>query len=236
MKQKKIAIIMAGILAAAAAMTGCAEQNKTETQVDYTQNSQEKSEQTKQKTAGKEDSNQTADKKTKISASSNNAGDVQNSENGTDSTAGTDTDDSQTTGVDTSASEDNGSTGNGGTQSDQRADQAMIYDSEGNGRLISEADDGNWYDSDGNYYGSWEDIEDAMVNENGVTDQDGNKYYWTAPHDASEEVTDPYDLYSWDPGTNSYIPFQAAESDCSPVGRGNGWYYYDEDSGEYVPW
>ena len=81
-----------------------------------------------------------------------------------------------------------------------------------------------------------EDIEDAMVNENGVTDQDGNKYYWTAPHDASEEVTDPYDLYSWDPGTNSYIPFQAAESDCSPVGRGNGWYYYDEDSGEYVPW
>ena len=252
MKQKKIAIIMAGILAAAAAKTGCAEQNKTETQVDYTQNSQEKSEQTKQKTAeksqpdkkqvnkstsiGKEDSNQTADKKTKISASSNNAGDVQNSENGTDSTAGTDTDDSQTTGVDTSASEDNGSTGNGGTQSDQRADQAMIYDSEGNGRLISEADDGNWYDSDGNYYGSWEDIEDAMVNENGVTDQDGNKYYWTAPHDASEEVTDPYDLYSWDPGTNSYIPFQAAESDCSPVGRGNGWYYYDEDSGEYVPW
>ena len=37
MKQKKIVIIMAGILAAAAAMTGCAEQNKTETQVDYTQ-------------------------------------------------------------------------------------------------------------------------------------------------------------------------------------------------------
>lgn len=86
----------------------------------------------------------------------------------------------------------------------------------------------NWYDSDGNYYGSWEDIEDAMVNENGVTDQDGNKYYWTAPHDASEEVTDPYDLYSWDPGTNClYTQFQAAESDCSPIGRGNGWYYYD---------
>lgn len=40
MKQKKIVIIMAGILAAAAAMTGCAEQNKTETQVDYTQNAQ----------------------------------------------------------------------------------------------------------------------------------------------------------------------------------------------------
>ena len=97
MKQKKIVIIMAGILAAAAAMTGCDEQNKTETQVDYTQNSQGKSEQTKQKTAeksqpdkkqvnkstsgGKENSNQTADKKTKVFASSNNAGDVQNSGN-----------------------------------------------------------------------------------------------------------------------------------------------------------
>ena len=23
---------------------------------------------------------------------------------------------------------------------------------------------------------------------------------------------------------------------CSPVGKGNGWYYYDEDSDEYVPW
>ena len=53
MKQKKIVIIMAGILAATAAMTGCAEQNKTATQVDYTQNSQGKSEQTKQKTAEK---------------------------------------------------------------------------------------------------------------------------------------------------------------------------------------
>ena len=51
MKQKKIVIIMAGILAAAAAMTGCAEQNKTATQVDYTQNAQGKSEQAKQKTA-----------------------------------------------------------------------------------------------------------------------------------------------------------------------------------------
>ena len=77
MKQKKIVIIMAGILTAAAAMTGCAEQNKTATQVDYTQNAQGKSEQTKQKTAeksqpdkkqvnkstsgGKENSNQTAE-------------------------------------------------------------------------------------------------------------------------------------------------------------------------------
>ena len=110
MKQKKIVIIMAGILAAAAAMTGCAEQNKTATQVDYTQNAQGKSEQAKQKTAeksqpdkkqvnkstsgGKENSNQTADKKTKVFASSNNAGDVQNSGNDADNT-----DDSQNTDI-----------------------------------------------------------------------------------------------------------------------------------------
>lgn len=255
MKQKKIVIIMAGILATAAAMTGCAEQNKTATQVDYTQNSQGESEQTKQKTAeksqpdkkqvnkstsgGKENSNQTADKKTKVFASSNNADDVQNSGNDADNTDDSqNTDGSQNTYGDNNSSENNGSTGDGGNQIDQTADQAMIYDSEGNGRLISQADDGNWYDSDGNYYGSWEDISDAMVNGDGVTDQDGNKYYWTwtAPDDASEEVSDPYDLYSWDPGTNSYIHFQAAETDCGPIGRGNGWYYYDENSGEYVPW
>ncbi len=121
MKQKKIVLVMAGILAAAAAMTGCAEQNKTATQVDYTQNSQGKSEQTKQKTAeksqpdkkqvnkstsgGKENSNQTADKKTKVFASSNNAGDVQNSGNDADNT-----DDSQNTYVDKNSSENNGST------------------------------------------------------------------------------------------------------------------------------
>ncbi len=51
MKQTKIAIIMAGILAAAAAMTGCADLNITVSQVDYTQNSLEKSVKTKHKTA-----------------------------------------------------------------------------------------------------------------------------------------------------------------------------------------
>ena len=261
MKQKKITIIMAGILAAATVMTGCAEQNKTATQVDYTQSSQEKSGQTEKKqtdkgqtnksTAGKKgNTSQTADgKKTGASDTSKNTGNMQTSDSETTDTTGNsaagndadNTDDSQNTDGDNNSSEDNGSTSDDGNQIDQRADQAMIYDSEGNGRLISQADDGNWYDSDGNCYGSWEDIGRAM-DEDGVTDQNGNKYYWTwtAPDDvsddASEEVRDPYDLYSWDPGTNSYIPFQAAESDCSPVGRGNGWYYYDENSGEYVPW
>ena len=34
----------------------------------------------------------------------------------------------------------------------------------------------------------------------------------------------------------SISPFQQAETDASPVGRGNGWYYYDEESSEFLPW
>ena len=49
-------------------------------------------------------------------------------------------------------------------------------------------------------------------------------------------ISDPFDLYSWDEGTGQYIPFQQAETDVSPVGKGNGWYYYDEESNEFLPW
>ncbi|MDD3339152.1 MAG: hypothetical protein PHS82_09885 [Lachnospiraceae bacterium] len=49
-------------------------------------------------------------------------------------------------------------------------------------------------------------------------------------------VNDPFDLYSWDEGTNSYIPYQQAESDGSPIGKGSGWFYYDEESDSYLPW
>lgn len=54
--------------------------------------------------------------------------------------------------------------------------------------------------------------------------------------DDSADVNDPYDLYSWDAGTNSFIPYQQAASDGSPIGQGNGWYYYDSNSGSYLPW
>lgn len=49
-------------------------------------------------------------------------------------------------------------------------------------------------------------------------------------------ISDPYDLFSWDAGTDSYIPYQQAEGSGLPIGRGNGWYYYDEASGSYLPW
>ncbi|MDO4306702.1 MAG: M56 family metallopeptidase [Eubacteriales bacterium] len=53
---------------------------------------------------------------------------------------------------------------------------------------------------------------------------------------SSSGVNDPFDLYSWDAGTNSYIPFQQAAGDGAPIGQGRGWYYYDSDSGSYLPW
>ena len=34
----------------------------------------------------------------------------------------------------------------------------------------------------------------------------------------------------------SYIPYQQAEGAGEPVGKGNGWYYYDNDAGTYLPW
>lgn len=52
----------------------------------------------------------------------------------------------------------------------------------------------------------------------------------------TSNISDPVDLYSWDSGTNSFIPYQQAESDGSSIGQGSGWYYYDTASGSYPPW
>lgn len=41
---------------------------------------------------------------------------------------------------------------------------------------------------------------------------------------------------SWDSETGTYIPYQQADGNGEPIGRGNGWYYYDEESGAYMPW
>lgn len=69
------------------------------------------------------------------------------------------------------------------------------------------------------------------------TDEAGVEWNEAVPSsDASESVQDPYDLYSWDEETGSYIPYQQAEGAGEPVGKGNGWYYYDEEAGTYLPW
>ena len=53
---------------------------------------------------------------------------------------------------------------------------------------------------------------------------------------AAANVRDPYDLYSWDAETGTYIPYQQAEGTAEPIGRGNGWFYYDAENGNYMPW
>lgn len=55
--------------------------------------------------------------------------------------------------------------------------------------------------------------------------------------DIISQINDPFDLYSWDPGTNQYIPFQQAEGEGLPIGRGSGvWYYYDSNRNIFIPW
>lgn len=68
---------------------------------------------------------------------------------------------------------------------------------------------------------------DESYHENTETDES---------YDKTASVNDPYDLYSWDYGTNSFIPFQEAGGDGQPIGRGEGWFYYDEEIGAYLPW
>ena len=70
----------------------------------------------------------------------------------------------------------------------------------------------------------------------GASDSQTQKETEASFGNGESEVNDPYELYSWDAGTNSYIPFQQAEGNGAPIGRGNGWYYYDAESGNYLPW
>ena len=124
----------------------------------------------------------------------------------------------------------------------------VLYDIDLNGIQVKRADDGIWYDENGVSYGDLDNADESqpIVNENGeiwywngdLAEQAAEENSDNSSEDSSgtEDISDPFDLYSWDAGTGQYIPFQQAETDASPVGRGNGWYYYDEESSEFLPW
>ena len=124
----------------------------------------------------------------------------------------------------------------------------VLYDIDLNGIQVKRADDGIWYDENGVSYGNLDNADESqpIVNENGeiwywngdLAEQAAEENSDNSSEDSSgtEDISDPFDLYSWDAGTGQYIPFQQAETDASPVGRGNGWYYYDEESSEFLPW
>ncbi|MDO4338254.1 MAG: SH3 domain-containing protein [Eubacteriales bacterium] len=62
----------------------------------------------------------------------------------------------------------------------QGANGAMLYDGNGNGVLVQQADDGYWYDENGVCYGYWEEIQDAGITGAPITNENRETYYWTA--------------------------------------------------------
>lgn len=56
---------------------------------------------------------------------------------------------------------------------------SMLYDKDGNAVHIQQAEDGNYYDENGVNYGSWEDVDDAGINGDPVTNENGETYYWS---------------------------------------------------------
>lgn len=135
---------------------------------------------------------------------------------------------------------------------EQGWDSIVLYDIHLNGVEVTRGNDdtGNWYDANGVSYGNLDEADESAP----IYNSNGEAYYWNGAYaqeaanassgsdadaestDITASINDPYDLYSWDAGTNSYIPYQQAESDASPIGRGNGWYYFDAASGGYLPW
>lgn len=111
------------------------------------------------------------------------------------------------------------------------------YDS----RVVLKGSDGtgNWYDFDGISYGNL----DALGPNDPIYNERGEVYYrnltlakQAANLSSPSEVNDPYDLYIWDSQVETYIPYQRGDSEGLPIGRGNGWCYYDTASGSYLPW
>lgn len=108
-------------------------------------------------------------------------------------------------------------------------DTAMLVNLRGDTTTVYKLSDGQYMDRTNTVY--------TFDGVDTWTDDSGVEWNETAqPSEAEENVQDPYDLYSWDPETGTYIPYQQAEGAGAPIGRGNGWYYYDEEAGAYIPW
>ena len=108
-------------------------------------------------------------------------------------------------------------------------DTAMLVNLRGDTTTVYKLADGRYMDRINTVYtfdgvDTWTDESDVEWNETAQTSE------------AEENVQDPYDLYSWDPETGTYIPYQQADGNGEAIGRGNGWYYYDDEAGTYIPW
>ncbi len=108
-------------------------------------------------------------------------------------------------------------------------DTAMLVNLRGDTTTVYKLADGRYMDRTNTVY--IYDGADTWTDESGV---EWNETAQTS--DAEKNVQDPYDLYSWDSETGTYIPYQQAEGTGEPIGKGNGWYYYDDEAGAYMPW
>lgn len=66
--------------------------------------------------------------------------------------------------------------------------QCMMYDIDGGEVLITQAEDGYWYDENGLCYGYWTEILEAGEAGVPVSDENGKLYYWTAEGHTGEEI------------------------------------------------
>lgn len=54
-----------------------------------------------------------------------------------------------------------------------------LYGEDGKEVYVEQSEDGNWYDENGVCYGSREEIDDAGINGDPVTNENGETYYWS---------------------------------------------------------
>lgn len=87
-----------------------------------------------------------------------------------------------------------------------------------------------------NDYDSYDTSDNYQNNDQDYQPEPDTPNYDDTPSVGTSNISDPYDLYSWDPGTDSYIPYQQADGAGSPIDQGSGWYYYDSASDSYQPW
>ena len=125
------------------------------------------------------------------------------------------------------------SDGNYQSQTDQTdfpgPDTAMLVNLRGDTTTVYKLADGRYMDRTNTVY-TFDGV-DTWIDESGV---EWNETVQTS--EAEENVQDPYDLYSWDPETGTYIPYRQSDGNGEPIGRGNGWYYYDDEAGTYILW
>lgn len=98
----------------------------------------------------------------------------------------------------------------------QGFNQCVVYDENGNARTIKEAEDMNWYDEDGVYYGTFEDVDDG-IEQGSITNENGETYYFRV-----QDI----------PGSDTRVIDDGNGTDIE-ISRGDDGLWYDEEGNCY---